>query len=99
MVDGDLCGRVKGLHLSDSLKVFLYRTDVRASIIERPTISPNLNLFSTIIRKLQESYVGRKRLFERTTFRRLMQEINSIGGVRLPDAMTEDQIADIVNGI
>lgn len=41
-----LCGRVRGLELSDTLKVFLYRTDVRASIIERPTVSQNRNLFS-----------------------------------------------------
>jgi hypothetical protein len=94
-----LCGRVRGLQLSDSLRVFLYRTDVRASIIERPTVSQNLNLFSTIIRKLQDSYVGHKRLFERTTFRRLMQEINSVGGVQLLDAMTEAQIGNIIDGI
>jgi hypothetical protein len=94
-----LCGRVRGLQLSDALAVFLYRTDVRASIIERPTVSQNLNLFSTIVRRLQDSYVGRKRLFERTTFRRLMQEINSVGGVQLLDAMTEAQIGDIIDGI
>jgi Family of unknown function (DUF6339) len=94
-----LCGRVKGVQLSDSLAVFLYRTDVRASIIERPTLSQNLNLFSTIVRRLQDSYVGRKRLFERSTFRRLMQEINSVGGVQLLDAMTEAQIAGVVNDI
>jgi Family of unknown function (DUF6339) len=94
-----LCGRVKGLDLSESLPVFLYRTDVRASIIERPTVSQNLNLFSAIIRRLKASYSGHKRLFERDTFRRLMQEINSIGGVRLLDAMTESQIGDIIDSI
>jgi hypothetical protein len=94
-----LCGRVKGLRLSDSLRVFLYRTDVRASIIERPTVSQNLNLFSMIIRRLQDSYVGHKRLFERNTFRKLMQEINSIGGAQLLDAMTEEEIGDIIDSI
>jgi Family of unknown function (DUF6339) len=94
-----LCGRVRGLQLPDALKVFLYRTDVRASIIERPTISQNVNLFSAIIRRLQESYTGNKRLFQRTTFRRLMQEVNSIGGVQLLDAMPEQQIAAVINEI
>jgi Family of unknown function (DUF6339) len=94
-----LCARIKGLQLSDSLKVFLYRTDVRASIIERPTVSQNLNLFSVIVQRLRDSYQGRKRLFERTTFRRLMQEINSIGGVQLLDAMTEAQIGNIIDNI
>lgn len=93
-----LCDRVRGLQLSDSLRAFLYRTDVRASIIERPTVSQNLNVFSAIIRKLQESYSSHRRLFERTTFRRLMQEINSIGGVQVLDTMTEAQIADIIDG-
>ena len=94
-----LCARIEGLPLSDSLKVFLYRTDVRASIIERPTVSQNLNLFSTIVRRLRDSYEGQKRLFERPTFRRLMQEINSVGGVQLLDAMTEVQIGDIIDNI
>jgi len=94
-----LCAREKGLQLSDSVRVFLYRTDVRASIIERPTMSQNLNLFSAIVQRLYDSYTGRKRLFERTTFRRLMREINSIGGVQLLDAMTETQIGDIIDGI
>jgi len=94
-----LCGRVRGLELADALKVFLYRTDVRASIIERPTVSQNLNLFSVIVRRLRDSYQGQKRLFERNTFRRLMQEINSIGGVQLLDAMSEAQIADIIDNI
>jgi hypothetical protein len=94
-----LCGRVKGLDLSDSLKVFLYRTDVRASIIERPTISQNRNLFTAIVRRLRDSYEGQKRLFERATFRRLMQEVNSVGGVQLLDAMTETQIGEIIDNI
>ena len=49
-----LCERVNQMQLSDALKVFLHRTDVRASIIERPSVSQNVNLFSTIIRHLHE---------------------------------------------
>jgi hypothetical protein len=94
-----LCERVNQMQLSDALKVFLHRTDVRASIIERPSVSQNVNLFSTIIRHLHDSYTGRQRLFERTIFRKFMREINSIGGVQLLDAMPEQQIATVVDEI
>jgi hypothetical protein len=94
-----LCRRVNGLELADSLNVLLYRTDVRASVIERPTVSQNPNLFSALIRKLQQSYVGQQKLFERTLFRRLMQEINSVGGAQLLEAMSEEQITELVDTI
>jgi hypothetical protein len=94
-----LCHRVKGLKLIDALNVFLYRTDVRASIIERPTVSQNSNVFSAVVQKLQESYAGKKNLFERNAFRRLMQEINSEGGARLLDAMTEVQVGQLLDGL
>src|SRR5262249_2682626 len=55
-----LCRRVKGLELRDSLNVLLYRADVRASIIERPTVSQNSNLFSAVIEKLRQSFEGKK---------------------------------------
>ena len=51
-----LCSRVKDLALEDSLQALLHDTDVRASIIERPTTSQCLNVFSAIMKKLHESY-------------------------------------------
>jgi hypothetical protein len=94
-----LCHRVKGLELRESLNVFLYRTDVRASIIERPTVSQSANLFSAVIEKLRQSFEGKKKLFERASFRRLMREINSVGGAQLLDAMSEEQIGELIDSI
>jgi Family of unknown function (DUF6339) len=92
-----LCRRVKGLELRDSLNVLLYRADVRASIIERPTVSQSANLFSAVIEKLRQSFEGKKKLFERASFRRLMREINSVGGAQLLDAMSEEQIGELID--
>lgn len=94
-----LCNRVSGLDLADSLNVLLFRTDVRASIIERPSVSQNPNLFGALIRTLRQSYSGQKKLFERSTFRRLMQEINSVGGAQLLDAMSLEQITELIDAI
>jgi hypothetical protein len=94
-----LCDRVNGIDLRDSLNVFLYRSDVRASIIERPSVSQNIALFSAVLRKLQHSYNGRKVLFQRTVFRGLMQELNSVGGAQLLDAMQEQQVSELIDVI
>jgi Family of unknown function (DUF6339) len=94
-----LCRRVEGLELRDSLNVLLYRADVRASIIERPTVSQSANLFSAVIGKLLQSFEAKKKLFERATFRRLMREINSVGGAQLLDAMAEEQIGELIDVI
>ena len=94
-----LCHRVEGIELADSLNVFLYRADVRASIIERPTVSQSVNLFGAVLQKLRASYDGHKNLFERSIFRQLMQEINSIGGAQLLDSMSEKQIGELIDNI
>ena len=66
------CSRVQGLSLKESLTSFLYQYDVRANIIERPTTSQSVPVFSAVIKKLDASYKGQKELFERETFRALM---------------------------
>ena len=94
-----LCQRVSGIPLEECLEVLLYRSDVRANIIERPTASLNSVVFGAIIRKLHASYRGEKKLFEPTCFRGLMRRINSIGGVKLLDCMTEHQLGTLIDEI
>jgi hypothetical protein len=94
-----LCQRVSGIPLEDCLEVLLYRSDVRANIIERPTVSLNSVVFGAIIRKLHISYRAQKKLFERICFRGLMRRINSIGGVKLLECMTEDQLGALIDEI
>lgn len=94
-----LCSRVDGITLDESLTAFLYQYDVRANIIERPTTSQSIPVFSAVIRKLHQSYKGdeAKALFERARFRSLMKELNLRGGVKLLGALSEAEIGSIVD--
>ncbi len=40
-----LCTRISGVEQEKALQAFLYRTDVRANIIERPTVAVNKRIF------------------------------------------------------
>ena len=90
-----LCHRTKGLSFEDALTCFLYQSDVRANIVERPTTSQNIHVFSAIIKKLDESYKSNKELFERERFRSLMKELNLIGGIKLLAALPEISVLQI----
>ena len=94
-----ICGHVEGMAMSKALEMFLYRSNVRANIIERPTTSQNTVLFSAIIRKLEESFNGDRTLFEREKFRAFMKELNLQGGVTLLDSLDDVSIREIVNAI
>lgn len=92
-----LCSRVKDLALDDSLQALLHDTDVRASIIERPTTSQCLNVFCAIMKKLHESYVGDKKIIHRDAFRPLMKKLNLYGGIKLLNAMEESEIMKFID--
>ena len=79
------------------LKSLLYQYDVRANIIERPTISQSVNIFSAIIKKLNDSLETDKALFDRNRFRSAMRKLNAIGGIKLLEAVDEDRIYIIFN--
>ncbi len=91
-----LCDRVQGISFEESLRSFLYKSDVRANIVERPTTSQSISIFSAIIIKLNESLKGDKSLFERTRFREFMKELNLQGGVRLLDVLDAQAINEII---
>jgi hypothetical protein len=94
-----LCSRVTGMDRQAALRAFLFRSDVRANIVERPTTSQCSELFSAIVRRLGASLEGGKKLFERATFRSLMTEINSVGGYKLLDCLPGEHVEDILNEI
>ena len=93
----DLCDRVEGLSLNEALTSLLYQYDVRANIIERPTTSLSTDVFSAIIKKLNESYNGDKKLFDRKIFRTMMRNLNLRAGVNLVSAMNEDEVSKILD--
>jgi hypothetical protein len=90
-----LCERVDGVTQKEALEAFLFRSDVRANIIERPTVAQSTQIFSVILKGLVYSYSHNKALFERTTFRKFMIELNSIGGFRLLDALPDAELNQV----
>jgi hypothetical protein len=83
-----LCSRVQKLKLEESLKILLHKSDVRQQVVERPTTSQSVEVFSAIIRILGKSYhTPEQKLFERETWRRFMVRLNGLGGYRLLDAL------------
>jgi len=92
-----LCDKAEGLSLHDSLKVLLYKYDVRANIMERPTTSQSIHVFSAVLKKLKKSYDGDKSLFEREAFRSAMRELNLIGGTKLLPALSSREVDHFVD--
>lgn len=94
-----LCARVPSLNQETALEAFLYKSDVRANIVERPTVSQSSELFGAILGRLIKSYNGNKKLFERAAFRKLMAEINSIGGYKLIDCFNQNQATEVIDAL
>ncbi|QKO21974.1 DUF6339 family protein [Rhodoferax sp. BAB1] len=92
-----LCDRVEELDLKSALTAFLHQSDVRANIIERPTTSQTVPVFSAVIQKLHESYLGDKSLFERDRFRAVMKSLNLKGGTKLLEVMEASDVKSIVD--
>jgi Family of unknown function (DUF6339) len=91
-----LCNRTAEISLADALTCFLYQSDVRANIVERPTTSQNVTIFSAVLKKLHDSYNGDKALFGREKFRSIMKGLNLRGGVKLLAALPERTIERIL---
>lgn len=96
---GHLCSRVEGVDPELALRAFLFRSDVRANLIERPTVSQSVNLFSGIVKRLSLSFCGRQELFHRQAFRDLMAALNSVGGYRLLDCLAPVEVEGLLDEI
>lgn len=86
--------------LEATLKVFLHQTDVRASIIERPTSSQSA--FPSILNVLIEKYNSpeRESFFKRekgntAIYRRWLSEINRHGGSVFYEALPESEVTSL----
>lgn len=92
-----LCNRAQGLSFRDALTTLLFKTDVRANIVERPTTSQNVRVFTGLLKMFNDSFkTEEKALFERQKYRALMKEINLIGGVLLLAALPEPKISQLL---
>lgn len=94
-----ICNKVKGLPLEQALTAFLFQTDVRANIVERPTTSQNAALLSSVVNKLHESYQGDKALYNREKFRSVMKNLNLEGGVRLLEVLGDKELSKLVEKV
>lgn len=92
-----LCNRTEGMLLEEALTCFLHQSDVRANIVERPTTSQNVLVFSVVLKKLNESYKSDKALFNREKFRSIMKGLNLRGGVKLLGALPEGRVMNILD--
>lgn len=95
----EICKRVDGLSLEESLKAFLFQSDVRASIVERPTTSQNSAVLSAVLNQLHNSLLNDKALYKRDRFRDVMKRLNVEGGTRLLEALTPEQVGVIITKI
>lgn len=96
---GHLCSRVKGMPLKQTLDVLLFRSDVRANIVERPTTAQSVPVFSALLRKLAQSHGGKKKLFDRNVFRSLMVHLNGLGGYKLLDALDAKAVEELIDDL
>lgn len=91
-------------NLKTALEVFLHQTDVRASIIERPTSSQSA--FPAIMNVLIEKYQSDEKVsfFKRekgntATYRRWLSEINRHGGIKFYEALPETEVTDLFRNL
>ena len=94
-----LCHRVNSMSVEDALQALLYRTDVRAQIIERPTMIQNSHILGAILEKLAHSLRTDKQLFERDINRRFIQELNAVGGFKLLDMLSVEQLRSLIDAL
>lgn len=94
-----VCSRLKKHSLIKSLEALLYKEDVRKEIMERATFSRSVPIFKSIMKFMLLSYENNKELHERENFRNMSKQINRIGGMRVLDALEEDDLNKLIEGI
>jgi len=92
-----ICSRSQSLPIERALDVFLLQSDVRASIIERPTTAQSLRIFESLLRHLDRSYEKDQKWFERRILRGVMEELNRLGGVKLMEVMPDEELDAIIS--
>lgn len=92
-----LCSQVQDMKLEEAIEVLLFRTDARAQIIERPTMSQNPKVFTAILRALKPYVPSGGGLIERSNNREFLQRINEIGGYRLLDILPDKELEEVIS--
>lgn len=87
-----LCSKATEFSLEYALELFLYRSDVRANILERPTTSQSTEVLNALFKQLDKSYRSDRRVFERSVFRPIMENLNLVGGYKLLSSLDDSHI-------
>ena len=79
------------------LDIVLHRQDVRSALIERPSLSMNLQVLRAIFSVMRDYWDSDRNLFDRNVFRSWMTSLNRRGGVLLLDALSEDRLLQLLH--
>jgi hypothetical protein len=87
--------------LKDNLTSLIFRTDVRSSFIERPSTSRNVNLLTAMLEELRKAYstymiTGDLGILERNKFRKIMGNLNEVGGYKLLDSLSTETLKKMI---
>ncbi|MDJ0641985.1 MAG: DUF6339 family protein [Erythrobacter sp.] len=95
-----MANRAQNLSLGEALNALLHRTDLRANLIERPTMAQCVPLFSAwleVLAKAQKiSGDDEHEFFRRPVYRTALKRLNALGGYRLLDSLAPKQLRKLV---
>ena len=104
---GYIASQCQDYNLEKTLGILLRDSDVRASLLERATMSRSNEIFSGVVRLLGKSLDERSaddkaedkspEIYERKNFRALMKMLNQRGGRIMLNALDPQQLDDILN--
>ncbi|MBC6444488.1 MAG: hypothetical protein GDA50_03525 [Alphaproteobacteria bacterium GM202ARS2] len=84
---------------NEFLEVMLLEQDIFASVFERPTMETNIGILTCIYKRLRESFEKGDGLLKREAYREWLKRLNFEGGVRLLDALSPEQLQQLVNDL
>ena len=93
---GSIAHEVEADAPHEFLERLLHRQDVRSALIERPSVSMNRQVLSSINVVMRDYWQQDKSLFERKPFRTWMVGLNRRGGVVLLDALPKEPLAELL---
>lgn len=82
-----------------TLEILLHQSDVRANLLDRSSFGMSVEIFSAVMKRLEESYEGDRSLFKRQRFRDLMKHLNRRGGKVALNALEPEQLDNLIAGM
>lgn len=89
---GFVANRCNKFGADKALEILLHKSDVRANLLERPTLAASGEIFNGVMQMLGDSYNKDKELFVRDNFRTMMKMLNRAGGRRMLNMLGENGV-------